>query len=316
MQIPILLLVYNRYEGTEKLIKILNKIKPKKIYIAADGPKLNNIIDIANCSRVRKLFDKINWRCKIYKKYNNYNLGCKESITRSLNWFFSKVKEGIVLEDDCLPNKSFFRFCNVMLKKYRYNNKIFCISGSNYSKNTKIKSSYYFSKYPHCWGWASWRRAWKYNETNISFWPKYKKTDIWKKLHTNYIEKIYWEKIFNTTYNNNFNSWAYPWTLSVWKKNGLTIIPKKNFITNIGIGKNTENSFFRNSNDVYKSHSIKKINKHPRIISVAEKNDLEVFYSHYKPFNYLYPWRTRYLFLILLKNPISFAKKIIKTIIR
>jgi hypothetical protein len=319
MKIPILLLVYNRYEETRKLIKILRKIKPNKIYIAADGPKLQDKNDFVECLKVRKLFDQIKWKCKIYKHYNNNNLGCKISISRSINWFFKKVKQGIILEDDCMPNKDFFKFCNLMLKKYENNKKIFCISGSNYTNNVrkviKNESSYYFSKYPHCWGWATWRRAWKYNNLNINFWTKYKNTDSWKQLHNDRTEKIYWEKIFNNAYKNNFNSWAYSWTLSVWKKKGLTIIPKKNLIENIGVGSHSENNFFRTKNDIYKSYFLNNFNKHPRIMETNQKKDLKVFYSHYKPFNYLYPWRIKHLLLILLKNPILFAKKVFKNTI-
>jgi hypothetical protein len=315
MEIPILLLIYNRYGETKKLIKALEKIKPNKIYIAADGPKYKNNDDFIKCKKVRKLFDRINWKCEVYKKYNKHNLGCKISVSESINWFFSKVSEGIILEDDCIPNKDFFKFCEILLKKYRNNKRVFCISGSNYYANIQNKPSYYFSKYIHCWGWATWKRAWKHNNIDINFWPKFKKNSFWNKLHPVTLERLYWEKIMNNMYKNKIDSWAYSWLLSVWKKNGLTAVPKNNLITNIGLGKNSLNSFFRKKKDIYKSYAIDKVIRHPRIFSSDSQYDSQVFYTHYKPFNYLYPWRIGYLLLMFFKNPILFLKKAKNTIL-
>ena len=118
------------------------------------------------------------------------------------------------MEDDCIASKYFFYFCKAMLKKYKNEENIFCISGSNFQDRSIDNNSYYFSKYNHCWGWATWRSSWKFNDVKIKFWPKFKKTSKWEKFHKNEIEKRYWTKIFNDVYENKIDSWAYPWTLS------------------------------------------------------------------------------------------------------
>jgi hypothetical protein len=312
METAILLLIYNRELETKKLLRVLKKIKPKKIYIGADGPK-NNEDDLRKCLRTRLTLRQINWRVLVKKNFSKKNLGCRKSITKSLNWFFKNEKKGIILEDDCIPNKDFFKFSELMLNKYKNNKKIFCISGSNHSKIENSNSTYYFSKYPHCWGWATWRRAWKKNKPSIKFWPRFKRNFKWLKLHPYNLERRYWNKIFDNVYKNNFDSWAYPWTLSVWYHEGLTIIPNKNLINNIGYGLSSTNSIFRKK-EIYKNQKLKKKIKHPRIRIADIENDTFVFKNHYKGINYLWPFRAIYIINLLIRNPFVFFKKILRII--
>tara|TARA_X000000950_G_C13859478_1_gene638087 strand:- start:491 stop:1447 length:957 start_codon:yes stop_codon:yes gene_type:complete len=310
MKTPLLILLYNRPNVTKTLFNKIKKMKPSTIYIAADGPRANDPVDSELCNRVRNIFSKINWNCKIYRKYNKKNFGCKNSITKSIDWFFKREKYGIILEDDCIPSLDFFWITGILLKKYENNNKIFCISGSNYTKNFKNdNNSYYFSKYPHCWGWATWRRAWRKNDPYIKFWPKFKNTLDWKSINNSITENRYWNKIFDRCYKGKFNSWAYPWTLSVWKNKGLTIIPKENLVKNIGYGTNSTNSFFRDIGDIYKTKKIQRTIKHPKLIRPDVKKDNFVFNNHYRGKNYLYPYRIVFLIKMFISNPLNFLKR-------
>ena len=166
--VPVLILAYNRPIYTKKLIAALKKIKPKNIYISCDGPK-NNQEDINNCNQTRDVFNSINWNCNIKTNYFPNNLGCRKGISRGINWFFKYEKQGIILEDDCIPTNYFFYFCNKMLMKYKNNPKVHCIGGVNFLKTKNIKESYYFSKYNHCWGWATWKNSWELNDPDIKF---------------------------------------------------------------------------------------------------------------------------------------------------
>lgn len=304
MKTPVLVLIYNRPGYTKNLYKILKKVRPKKLYVAADGPKLDNIKDKINCEKTRNVFKDIHWKTKIFFKFNKKNKGLKKSVSESINWFFSKEKYGIILEDDCIPSSYFFQFCENLLIKYKNNKKIFCISGSNHSyQDQKTKESYYFSKYPHCWGWATWRRSWEKNNLRINFWPKYKKSKSWINFHKTDLEKKYWRKIFDKTHSNFYDSWAYPWTLSVWKNNGLTIIPSKNLIKNVGFGKNSTNSFFRKKTDI---KNIQRMNKkiiHPKSFKIDNVKDNFVFENHYRGKNLIYPYRILYIVKILFTSP-------------
>jgi len=313
MKIPVLILIYNRPHCTKNLFKILKKVKPKILYLAADGPKLNSIEDKINCEKTRNIFKDIDWKPKIFFRYNKKNKGLKKSVSESINWFFRNEKLGIILEDDCIPSFSFFKFCENLLIKHKKNERIFCISGSNHAfQDHKINQSYYFSKYPHCWGWATWRRAWKKNDLEINFWPKFKNSKSWINFHKTNLEKKYWEKIFNNTYSNFYDSWAYSWTLSVWKNNGLTIIPSKNLIKNIGYGTNSTNSIFREKNEIKNIQKMKKKIIHPKNLKIDDLKDSFVFNNHYKGKNLLYPYRILHVIKILLTNPTSFFLKLKK----
>jgi hypothetical protein len=310
--VPVLILAYNRPHYSNKLVCALRNIKPRKIYISCDGPKQNQL-DKTKCEETQKIFDKIDWNCLIKKKINKKNYGCKKAISNGINWFFKHEKEGIILEDDCIPTKYFFFFCKKMLIKYKDNKKIHCVGGVNFF-NKKIKESYYFSKYNHCWGWATWRNSWKYNDVNLTFWPKFKYTKNWRNFHKTNIEKNYWTKIFDNTFKNKIDSWAYPWTISLWKISGLTVTPAFNLVKNIGVGSDSTHSLFRQ-----KDYFVKKINNkriiHPKKIKINCLADEFVFKNHFKGKNYLYPWRFIYLFKIFLTNPFTFLKKTIKNIL-
>ena len=307
----VLMLTYNRADLFKKSLSSVLSVMPKRIYIFNDGPK-SNPEDIVKVYKVRKLIQNIKAKSIIIKNFNKYNLGCKKSNLKAIDWFFSKEKEGIVVEDDCIASREFFSFTSEMLNKYKDNNRIFCISGSNFQKEKLSNESYYFSKYNHCWGWATWRDRWKFNDDKISFWPKFKKSKEWDELHKNKIEKKYWNKIFKNVYNGKMDSWAYPWTLSVWKQKGLTITPNVNLVKNIGIGKQSTHSLFVQKPLKYlnkKKFSYKMI--HPKKIIINDRADFYVFKNHFKGYNYIWPYRGFDLIKKLFLNPFVFFKKII-----
>ncbi len=316
-KIPVLFLAYNRPELTKKSIKRIVNLNPYKIYVSIDGPK-NKKKDDIKVRKVRKIIkniETINKKIILKTKINSKNLGCKNSNLAALNWFFKNEAEGIIVEDDCLIDKKFLNFCKIILKKYKYNKKVFCISGSNFQKNKISKESYYFSKYNHCWGWATWRNRWQKNDGSIKFWPKFKKTNAWKNLHDNIIELKYWNKIFDKVYLNKIDSWAYPWTLSVWKNQGITVTPNSNLVTNIGFGANSTHSILSDKKIKYLNKSkLKKDILHPKLIKVNNNADKYVFKKHFKGQNYIWPYRLFYLIKLIVLNPLSFLARIKKII--
>src|SRR3989344_1301108 len=175
---PILFLVFNRPQLTKKVFSEIRRFKPKKLFISADGPRSGNSQDRILCKRVRKITEKVDWPCEVKRLYRDGNLGCKNSISKALSWFFENENEGIILEDDCLPDTTFFQFCGEMLEKYRHNKDVGIISGDNFIKGSTIEDSYYFSNYFHMWGWATWKRSWKSYDLTMRKWPKLNK-DKW-----------------------------------------------------------------------------------------------------------------------------------------
>ena len=313
MNTPLLILVYNRPIETKILINALRKIRPKKIFISSDGPT-NNFLDKKKNNEVKNILKQIDWTENIQFNYMKKNYGCKESVSRAINWFFSKVKMGIILEDDCIPNKDFFSFTEKMLKKYKNNKKIYAVSGNNFLKNKiKIKDTYYFSKYIHCWGWATWSRAWKDYNKNLIGWNNFKNSRAWKNRFNVKYEKRYWEKIFNLCYRKKIDSWAYPWLYSLWNKNGLCILPKVNLVKNIGFNINASHTFSHKKFN-YSAKKLKQKFTSPKNLKINSSADEYVFNHFFCPKNFLWPYRFMYLLAILFKQPILFCKIFLKKI--
>ncbi len=314
MNTPLLLLLFNRPIETSLLFEKLQKIKPKKIYISQDGPRKNNNQDESLCNEVRKIVNEKKWDYEIIEKINTKNLGCRKAVSEGIDWFFENESRGIILEDDCIPSRSFFMFSEEMLKKYENDNEIYLISGSNFQKNKIIgDGDYYFSKYAHCWGWSTWRRAWKKYDKDLKFWNNWKKTKEWRNFHKNKFERKYWMKIFNNVEKNNIDSWAYVWLASVWYNNGLTITPNYNLIQNIGFNVNATSTI--SSNRDYNLDKEQNMNfpiKDPSKKSININADEFVFKNHFNGIYNFWPWRILYILKILLNEPGTFWLKLKK----
>ena len=238
--VPVVIMVYNRPKQTKRLLKNLEKIKPKNLIIISDGAK-KNTHDLMKVNKVQNIIKQINWNCKKLYISSKYNLGLKKRIYSGLNIVFRNYNQAIILEDDCIPNKSFFYFCEKLLNIYKNNKKITSISGNNFN-SININESYYFSKYSSIWGWATWKRSWKKFDIKMKFWPKYRKSQKWKNDCPDIVERTFWEKNFDSVYKGVINSWAYPFLLNNFYHNHLTIVPKYNLVKNIGFGKNATNT--------------------------------------------------------------------------
>ena len=247
--VPILFLVFNRPETTKKVFQRIKEIQPAKLFVAADGPRTGKEGEEEKCETVRRLIlDGIDWPCKVETLFRFHNLGCGNAVSSAITWFFDNVEEGIILEDDTLPDPSFFSFCETLLEKYRHDNKVKLISGNNF-QNGKWRGdgSYYFSAYSHIWGWASWRRVWNeydftLNEISMEGLERYMQ-------HYFNAREVsdYWKKIFHELKNGLINTWDYQLLFSIWKRRGLSVLPNVNLVSNIGFGESSTHT--KNAND-------------------------------------------------------------------
>ena len=179
----------------------------------------------------------MDWPCDVRHNWADTNMGCKSRVSSGIDWVFESVETAIILEDDCLPHPDFFRFCNELLDRYANDERVMVITGDNFQDGTvRGDGSYYFSKYNHCWGWATWRRAWEHFDADLDFWPEWSQTDAWLDVCPDPVERTYWEGIADRMRNNEIDSWAYPWTLCAFHQNGLTATPNENLVSNIGFG--------------------------------------------------------------------------------
>ena len=234
---PILFIIFNRPDRAQLVFNEIKKIKPKKLFVVADGPRLNKDSEAEKCEEARKIINQVDWDCEVYKNFSDSNLGCKIRVSSGINWFFENVEEGIILEDDCLPDQSFFTYCENLLDKYRYNDKIMMISGGNFQfGKVRGEGSYYFSKLMHIWGWASWRRAWQFYDLDMKTFPEFKNQGQIKNIWNSKRTQEYWMRVFQKAYDNKINTWDYQLTYSFWSQGGLAIIPNTNLVSNIGFG--------------------------------------------------------------------------------
>lgn len=274
---PVLFIVFNRPDTTRRVFESIREARPAKLYIAADGPRATRDGETGLCNLVRSIALQVDWPCDLKTLYRDENLGCKKAVSQALTWFFRHESEGIVLEDDCLPNADFYGFCGEMLEHYRDDDRIWMITGDNFQNgHWRGNSSYYFSKYPHIWGWATWRRCWSRYDGDISFWRDWKNSPQWKSLFHSRAEECYWKRMFGRSHRSKVNSWAYPWMASIWHAGGLTVTPNKNLVTNIGFGHDATHTFESDSEMSIPSESLGEIS-YMRAVSLCEEADIYVF---------------------------------------
>ena len=234
---PVAFLIFNRPDTTARVFEAIRQAKPPKLLVVADGPRPDRPDDVEKCKAARAIIDKVDWDCEVLTNYSDVNLGCKSRVSSGLNWVFDTVEEAIILEDDCLPHPSFFQFCEELLEYYRHDQRIMVISGDNFQFGRKrTEYSYYFSRYNHIWGWASWRRAWQYYDLKMKLWQEISDGSWLESILGETQAVKYWTKIFQTAYDNKVDSWDYRWTFACWIQNGLTILPNVNLVSNIGFG--------------------------------------------------------------------------------
>lgn len=263
-QTPILMVVFNRPDTTRKVFEEIRAIKPEKLYIAADGPRSNRAGEEQLCRETRDIFNRIDWPCKITKLFRDTNLGCRKAVGSAISWFFEQEEEGIILEDDCLPHPSFFEYCRQLLQEYRNDSRIMMICGDNFLKNELTsEESYYFSRYCHIWGWASWKRAWQHYDIDLKGFPAFKEQRLIRNIFSDPLERNFWLNIFQNVYDKKIDTWDYQWSYALFTQNGLNIVPAHNLISNIGFGANaTHTSGKMKEFAEMPVHEI-KISKHP-----------------------------------------------------
>jgi hypothetical protein len=241
---PILFLVFNQPDITMITFEEIKKIKPKQLFISADGPRINNKKDKKECLEVRDLIlDKVDWDCDIKTRFLDTNMGCKKAVSSGITWFFSHVDKGIILEYDCLPSRSFFGFCEKMLSKYESNPKVMSITGTNHIGYKNITDdSYFFSRIPSIWGWATWKDAWvKWDSDCLNH--KLILDNI--NIHfQNNDHKFFWTKKLKKVKLEMDKTWGHPLVFSFFLNDGLCVTPKKNLITNIGFSENATNATY------------------------------------------------------------------------
>ncbi len=271
----VLFVIFNRPATTVAVFEQIKAARPKRLYIAADAPREGVETDKLLCKQTRDIVKQIDWECEVKTLFNKKNKGCKDGVSSAVDWFFDHEEEGIILEDDCLPADSFFKFCDTLLEKYRDDARVRHITGCNLQQGKKWgNASYYFSNRTHVWGWASWRRVWNEYDKNLN---KYNEQEVRDQIGNIYGDALVvnsWVNIFKGLKAGKINSWAYPLDFINFFNNGLNIIPNENLISNIGFGNNATHTI--NVDDAFANVPLSEIEEitHPTFIVPEKRADL------------------------------------------
>ncbi|QWV95070.1 glycosyltransferase family 2 protein [Geomonas oryzisoli] len=234
---PILFLVFNRPETTRRVFEAIRQSRPSRLFVAADGPRGEVAGERQKCEQVRAIATAVDWECELVTLFRDRNLGCKKGVSSALDWFFSHVEEGIVLEDDCLPEPSFFRYCQELLARYRDDARVMQICGLNVLGEWPGSGhSYFFSGYGPIWGWASWRRAWRHYDVEMKLWPEVRGNGVYRDLCQDGAEAAYRLQLYDRLHAGEIDTWDYQWGFAKMVNSGLSVIPAANLVTNIGFG--------------------------------------------------------------------------------
>jgi hypothetical protein len=243
---PILFLIFNRPDTTKIVFERIREIKPKFLFIAADGPRTNRDGEEIICKETRELVvNNIDWNCEVKTLFRENNLGCGLAVSEAISWFFKNVEQGIIIEDDILPTISFFHFAEKMLVYFKDDTRIMMISGFNVAEkwNSDLISHFY-AFYGSIWGWASWRRAWKKYDFNLKFIENQMvKNQLLNTYFSTKEERAFRQDLYNKLYLKEIDTWDYQWTVSKLLNHGLNVIPAKNMINNIGFNYNATHTF-------------------------------------------------------------------------
>ena len=232
---PILFLIFNRPDTTKKVFQRIRDIQPRQLFISADGPREHKTGEDRLCAETRKIVEQVDWKCEIQTNFSKKNLGCRIGVSSGIDWFFRHVTEGIILEDDCLPDISFFHFCETLLEYYKNDNRVMHIGGINLQDGmVRGNSSYYFSRISHIWGWATWKRAWQKYDVHMSTYPQFLEQNILRLLFPNLYTQKYWKRNLNLVFRKMKDTWDLQWQYTLLINNGLAVLPNINLISNIG----------------------------------------------------------------------------------
>ena len=276
---PVAFIIFNRPDITAQVFSEIARARPTKLLVISDGPRADRPGEANIVAATREIIKQVDWECEVLTNYSEFNLGCKRRVSSGIDWVFEQVEEAIILEDDCLPDPSFFRFCQELLERYRYDRRIGLISGDNFQfGNRRSDDSYYFSKYTHIWGWASWRDRWSSSyDVSLKKWPLARDEGWLADMLGEKSEASYWRGIFERVYRGEIDTWDYQWVFANWSEGWMSVTPSVNLISNIGFGGDATHT---QQNSIFADMNVEAIQyplKHPQFMV---RNTVADFYTY------------------------------------
>ena len=234
MSVPVALVIFNRPDTALAVFEEIRRQRPPRLFLIADGPR--GKAEAHLCDEVRRVVRNVDWQCEVHEDFSNVNLGCRRRVLSGVASAFEHCEEMIVLEDDTLPDPSFFPYCEELLKRYRDYAQVMQICGaSHHLPWWSRRTDYVFLRGSGSpWGWATWKRAWRLIDPEMSQWPEMRETDVladkWRdpRIANKQMAK------FERAYSGRVDAYEYAWLLTKLLHEGLSVVPTRNLVTNIG----------------------------------------------------------------------------------
>lgn len=250
MQTSVALTLFNQPEAVQRVFEVIRSARPVKLFLISDAGRTAKEQELVEESR--QIAEAVDWPCEVFKNYSDANMGARARISSGISWVFGQVDRAIILEHDCLPDPTFFQFCEELLERYKDDERVMHIGGTNFqsdNKNFICEDSYYFSLVPQIWGFATWARAWKHYDVDLKEWPQVKESAKLKSIFKNPAVLERWVHRFEQYYRGEAKSWDGQWTFACLIKGGLCINPAVNLVSNIGYGPSALNA--KNGKDLF-----------------------------------------------------------------
>jgi hypothetical protein len=312
VQTPVAFIIFNRPERTAKVFAAIKAARPQKLFVIADGPRPSVASDCEKCAAARAMVDLVDWPCQIARRFADTNLGLRRNVSEGLDWVFDQAERAIILEDDCLPDASFFPFCEELLTRHAHDGRVAAISGTNLDPVHNIpagQESYYFSRFCHIWGWATWRRAWRLCDHEMKQWPALRQAGWLATRMDNPTSENYWRRHFDDSRaqkRDGLNTWDVAWLFSCWRHEMVSIVPRTNLVANIGFGVEAAHTTTATRATHVPIAPLAFPLRHPKDRDVniaADRRIQKWFFEGITPAQHLY-WKLR------LPLPIRFARRV------
>lgn len=251
---PVLLLLFNRPDNARRLLEHVRPARPARLYVSVDGPRLHKPGEAALVEQVRAVVSEVDWDCQVLTRFATENRGCKHGPAGGISWFFEHEEMGIVLEDDCLPDPTFFPFCAELLERYRSDERVMMISGDDFVGAAELgcRTSYHVHKYQLIWGWATWRRAWERIDLDMAEWAGWgtgRRLGFLSRHCATLDERLCWLDNFDRVADPAENTvWDYQWLFAMWRHGGVCLSPSGNLVSNVGFGGDATHTVEQNEN--------------------------------------------------------------------
>jgi hypothetical protein len=271
---PVVFVIFNRPRSTERVFAAIAAARPQKLFVIGDGPRPGREGEAGQVAAARAIVQRVDWPCEVATEYSDLNLGCRRRVSSGLDWVFGQVERAIILEDDCLPHASFFSFAEAMLERYAADERVGMVSGDNFQPARRPAAhSYYFSRYVHVWGWATWRRTWRRYDVAMAKWPELRDT-AWLARHLETeAGRRYWARAFEATWRGEIETWAHQLTFACWLAGALNVMPSTNLVSNLGFGPDATNTTGRGPYDLLPANEMRFPLDHPGAIARDEQAD-------------------------------------------